>query len=177
LTRDLEHEAVELRLGQRIGAFLLDRVLRRQHEERARAAGSVAPPTVTCRSCIASSSAACVFGGARLISSASTMLAKIGPSQEREARACRWRSSSITSVPVMSAGIRSGVNWMRLKLQVEAPGQRADQQRLGQAGHALEQAVAPAEERDQQLPRPPRATPTITRESCSMIRSWASWSR
>ena len=30
----LEHEAVLLRLGQRIGAFLLDRVLRGQHEER-----------------------------------------------------------------------------------------------------------------------------------------------
>jgi hypothetical protein len=29
-----EHEAVELGLGQRIGAFLLDRVLRREHEER-----------------------------------------------------------------------------------------------------------------------------------------------
>ena len=31
---DHEHEAVELRLGQRIGALLLDRVLRRQDEER-----------------------------------------------------------------------------------------------------------------------------------------------
>ena len=31
---DQEHEPVELRLGQRIGPFLLDRVLRGQHEER-----------------------------------------------------------------------------------------------------------------------------------------------
>ena len=30
----VEHEAIELRFGQRIGAFLLDRVLRRQHEQR-----------------------------------------------------------------------------------------------------------------------------------------------
>ena len=30
----LEHEAVELRLGQRIGALLLDRVLGGEHEER-----------------------------------------------------------------------------------------------------------------------------------------------
>ncbi len=29
-----EHEPVELRLGQRVGAFLLDGVLRGQHEER-----------------------------------------------------------------------------------------------------------------------------------------------
>ena len=33
---DLEHEAVELRFGQRIRAFELDRILRRQHEERRR---------------------------------------------------------------------------------------------------------------------------------------------
>ena len=32
--RQLEHEAVDLGLGQRIGAFLLDRVLRGQHQER-----------------------------------------------------------------------------------------------------------------------------------------------
>ena len=34
---DLHQEAVELRFGQRIGAFLLDRVLRREHMERAAA--------------------------------------------------------------------------------------------------------------------------------------------
>ena len=33
---DLHQEAVELRLGQGIGAFLLQRVLRRQHVERFR---------------------------------------------------------------------------------------------------------------------------------------------
>ena len=31
---DVEHEAVELGFGQRIGAFLLDRVLRGEDEER-----------------------------------------------------------------------------------------------------------------------------------------------
>ena len=31
---DVKHESVELRLGQRIGAFLFDRVLCREHEER-----------------------------------------------------------------------------------------------------------------------------------------------
>jgi hypothetical protein len=34
LDHHVEHEAVELRLGQRIRAFLLDRILRREHEER-----------------------------------------------------------------------------------------------------------------------------------------------
>ena len=36
--RELEHEAVQLRFGQRVGSFELDRVLRRQHAERARQA-------------------------------------------------------------------------------------------------------------------------------------------
>ncbi len=57
----------------------------------------------------------------------------------------------MTSVPVMSDGIRSGVNWMRLKRQVERLGQRADHERLGQARHAHEQGVAAAEDRHQQL--------------------------
>ena len=34
--RHADHEAVELRLGQRVGALVLDRVLGRDHEERAR---------------------------------------------------------------------------------------------------------------------------------------------
>ncbi len=34
LDDDVEHEAIELRLGQRIGALLLDRVLRRENEQR-----------------------------------------------------------------------------------------------------------------------------------------------
>ena len=55
------------------------------------------------------------------------------------------------SVPVMSDGIRSGVNWIAAERQVQRVGQRADHERLGQARHADEQAVAPREERDEQL--------------------------
>src|SRR5215207_3375541 len=43
------------------------------------------------------------------------MLAKTGPRMNSIARRPVARSSSMISVPVMSAGIRSGVNWMRLK--------------------------------------------------------------
>ena len=43
------------------------------------------------------------------------MFAKTGPLTNRNARRPVVRSSSITSVPVMSDGMRSGVNWMRLK--------------------------------------------------------------
>ena len=80
---DQQHEPVELRLGQRVRALLLDRVLRREHEERIRQRMRLSP-IVTCRSCIASSSADCTFAGARLISSASTRFANSGPTLLRE---------------------------------------------------------------------------------------------
>ena len=51
----------------------------------------------------------------------------------------------------MSAGIRSGVNWMRLNLQRQRVGQRADHQRLGQARHAHQQAMPAGEHGDQQF--------------------------
>ena len=83
---DVEHEAVELGFGQRIGAFLLDRVLRGDDEERLGqlvgllAGGDLRVPASP------ASRAACVLGGVRLISSASTMLAKIGPWTKRNSR-------------------------------------------------------------------------------------------
>ena len=54
---------------------------------------------------MASSSAAWVFAGARLISSPSTMSPKIGPARKVNPP---WGESRFT--PVMSDGIRSGVN-------------------------------------------------------------------
>ena len=63
---------------------------------------------------MACNNAACVLGGVRLISSASTMLAKIGPRTKRKFRCPVAVSWSMISVPVMSLGIRSGVNWIRL---------------------------------------------------------------
>ncbi len=47
------------------------------------------PSTVTCRSAIASSSADCVFGIARLTSSTRTTFAKIGPGRNSKSRS-RW---------------------------------------------------------------------------------------
>ena len=52
-------------------------------------------------------------------------------------------------VPMRSAGTRSGVNWMRLEPAAHRAGERLDRQRLGQAGHALDQQVAAREQRDQ----------------------------
>ena len=103
------------------------------------------PPTVTLCSCIASSRADCVFGVARLISSASTIWANIGPGWKLKARLPSL-ASVMMLVPMMSDGIRSGVNWMRLNFEVQHLAQRAHQQRLAQAGHAFEQGVAADEQ-------------------------------
>ena len=51
----------------------------------------------------------------------------------------------------MSAGIRSGVNWIRLNDEIEDLRDGLDQQRLREAGHARDQAVPAREERDQDL--------------------------
>ena len=64
---------------------------------------------MTNRSSITSSNADCVFGDARLISSAITMFANTGPG---------WNSNSRDAwlkivTPVTSDGSRSGVNWIR----------------------------------------------------------------
>ena len=69
------------------------------------------PSLVTCRSSIASSSAAWVLAGERLISSASSVSVKTGPSRNSNVD----ESARNTLVPTMSEGSRSGVNWMRVK--------------------------------------------------------------
>src|SRR6266702_5657814 len=71
------------------------------------------PSTVTCRSSMASSSAAWVFGGVRLISSASRRLVNTGPSRKRKEPSLCWK----IIWPSTSEGIRSGVNWTRLKFR------------------------------------------------------------
>ena len=106
----------------------------------------VSPSVVTCRSCIASSSAACVFGGARLISSASRRLAKIGPGRNSKS-ASRWLK---IDEPVTSDGIRSGVNWMREKSSEVDLRERARHQRLRQPGVVLDQHVPVGEQPEQQ---------------------------
>ena len=70
---------------------------------------SVLPSTEICCSFIASSSADCVFGVVRLISSASRKFVKIGPGLNRTARNERCRSVT----PSTSEGSMSLVNCRR----------------------------------------------------------------
>ncbi len=50
----------------------------------------------------------------------------------------------------MSAGSRSGVNWIRSNERVDGPGQRLHQERLGQARQPFHQNVAADQQRDHQ---------------------------
>ena len=71
----------------------------------------VTPLSVTCRSSMHSSSADCVRGVARFISSASSMLVNTGPGLKVNSPALE----SHIDRPVTSVGSRSGVNCMRAK--------------------------------------------------------------
>ena len=50
----------------------------------------VSVPIVTCRSCMASSSALCTFAGARFTSSARMMFEKMGPFFTTKRPSCGW---------------------------------------------------------------------------------------
>ena len=100
---------------------------------------------LTWRSAIASSSADCTLAGARLISSASTRLAKTGPSSVS--------NRSVDGPPHLGAD-DVGRHQVRRELQpgeaaADDVGQGPDRQRLGHAGHALEQDVPAGQQADQ----------------------------
>src|SRR3989337_95712 len=87
------------------------------------------------------------------------MFGKIGPGANAICRRPVAGSSWMMSVPVMSDGIRSGVNWIRENLRsstcamvwmssvLARPGTPV----MGEAGPAVIDAVAPHEQREQHL--------------------------
>ena len=126
---------------------------------------------------MASSSAACVLGGVRLISSARIMLAKTGPRRNRKLRV----PGGLVFLDDLGAGDVRGHQVGReldaAEGQVQRLGQGGDQQRLGQPGHAVEQAVAAGEQGDQQFFDHLRPGPTMTLPTSPRMRWWASRSR
>ena len=110
--------------------------------------GCRTPSTVTVRSSITSSSADWVFGDARLISSAMTMLANTGPGWNSKPRVA-WLK---IVTPDTSEGSRSGVNWMRRHSPLHGGRDGPGQGRLADPGHVLQQHVPLGEQRGQRQP-------------------------
>ena len=145
---DVEHEAIELRFGQRIGAFELDRILRRQHEERP--IERIGPP-----------------GGGdvvllhrleqRRLRLRRRAVDLVGQDDLREQRPLHEAQPArpLLLVEDLGAGdVRRhdvGRELNPLEVEIEDVGERLDQQRLRQPGHAGDQAVAAGEQRDQHL--------------------------
>ena len=105
---DLEQEAVELGLGQRVGAFVLDRVLGGRHQERAgQLSGDPVDRDLPLLHRLQQ----------RRLRLGGRPVDLVGQQQVGEQRALAEASSparpSITIEPVMSPGIRSGVNCTR----------------------------------------------------------------
>ena len=105
----------------------------------------VVPSTVTWRSCMASSSAACVLAGARFTSSPSTRLPKIGPGRKRN-------SPLVASKTVAPGDVRRQQVGRELdagEAEVRDLGQRAGGERLGHAGQVVQQHVAVGDQAEQ----------------------------
>ena len=114
--RKPQQEAVELRLGQRMRAVVLDGILRRHHQERLRQAMHDAVDADRALGHRLEQRRLGLRRLARLISSASTTCAKRGPGWKTKAPVARPSCISGTEAPTRSAGSRSLVNWMRRKL-------------------------------------------------------------
>ena len=150
LDEHLEHKAVLLRFRQRIGAFLFDRVLRRQHEERI---GQLVPHAADRDLPLLHR-----FEQRRL-RLGRRAVDFVGQDDVREQRAFEKPPLARARAAVLFDNLGAGdVRRHQVgreldpaERQVQRPSQRADHQRLGQPRHAFQQAVPAAEERDQQL--------------------------
>ena len=150
LDHDVEHEAIELRLGQRIGAFLLDRILRREHEQR--------PLEVVADA----GDGDLVFlhrleqRRLRLRRRAVDLVGEDDVGEDRPADepddALAGRAVLLDHFRAEDVGRHQvGRELDAVEPQVDGLGELLDEQRLGQPGNAAQQAVPAGEKRDQDL--------------------------
>ncbi len=146
----LEHEAVELRFGQRVGAFLLDRVLRGEHEERLRQRVRLAGRGHRVLLHRLEERRLRLRRGA---------VDLVGEHDVREDRALHEAEDAPAGGGVLLEQLRAGDvarHEVRRELdaregEVEGLGQRAHEERLREAGHAHEQRVSAREERGDEV--------------------------
>ncbi len=142
---DLHHEAVHLRFGQRIGALLLQRVLRGEHQEWI---GQFV-------GCLAEGDLALLHGfQQRALHLGRSAVDFIGQNEIAENRAMLGAEAAVLRVVNHRAHDVGGQHVRRelktLEVEVDGAGQRFERERLGQAGHAFEQDVAVGDERNEQ---------------------------
>ena len=146
---DFEEESVQLRLGQRIGALHLERVLRGQHEER--------PWQRTCRFADADRLLLHRFEQRRLglRRSAVDLIGQDDVCEDRP----RLEAQRPAAVEVFTddgrannvGGHQVGRELDAAEVQRQHVAECANQQRLTETRHTLEQYVAAAEQRDKHL--------------------------
>ena len=140
-----EKEAVELRFRQRERALELDGVLGREDEEG---------PRQRRRDALDGDLALLHRLEQRGLGARRRAVDLVGEHDVRDERARAeleladffWLKKLM---PVTSEGMRSGVNWMRLKLAADGAGERLGQHRLADAGDVVDEDVALAQQRDE----------------------------
>ena len=109
----------------------------------------VSPSCETWRSSIASINALCVFGGARLISSASTTEWKIGPGWKRNARVSRVEDRHAEHIGRQEVARELDAR----VLEAERRRERLRERRLADAGDVLDQQVTAGEQAREREPQ------------------------
>ena len=109
------------------------------------------PCTVTWCSCIASRSADCVFGGVRLISSASTMFENTGPGTNTQVALSGVRVLLDDVGPGDVGRHQIGGELNPAVVEGQNPRERLDDERLGEPGNPGDDAVGAHEEADEHL--------------------------
>ena len=145
---DLQQEAIELGFGQRIGAFLLERVLGGQHMERRRHVVPLAGNgDVMLLHGLQQRRLGLGAGAVDLVGH--QQLGEDRPLDEAEAAPAGRPPSSSTSAPMMSEGMRSGVNWMRLASSPRTLPSVSTSSVLARPGHADQQRMAAGQQGDE----------------------------
>ena len=145
-----EHEAVELRLGQRIGSFLLDRILRGQHEERrGQIVGLAAAGHLPLLHRLKQ-------GRLRFRRRAVDFVGQQDVGEDRAADEAKVAPAALLMlIDDFGAGDvgrhQVGRELNAIELQVDRPRDGLDHQRFGQAGDADHQAMAAGKDRREQI--------------------------
>ena len=144
--RQAHGEAVDLRLGQRVGALELDRVLRREHDERP---GELVRVDVDGDPALLH---ALEQAGLRLGRRAVDLVDEHDVREDRPGPELEAVLALVEDVDADDVGGQEvGGALHARELEVERPGERASQRRLADAGEVLDEDVPLGEQRDDEV--------------------------